>query len=59
MSGKQQRILIVDDEEGIRELLYQKLSSEGYQCWEADSAEQALDKLRSNTVELVILDICL
>jgi len=57
MTEKQKTILIVDDEEVIRRLLHQKLSGEGYHCEEAGSAEQALDRLRSNTVELVILDI--
>ena len=50
-------ILIVDDEEIIRRFLHRKLSRVGYQCEEAGSAEQALEKLRSNTAELVILDI--
>jgi len=57
MTGKQERILIVDDEEAIRRLLHQKLSAEGYQCQEAGNADQALDKLVNNSVELVILDI--
>jgi putative two-component system response regulator len=57
MSGKQGSILIVDDEAMIRKLLYQKLSSVGYQCQEEESVDQALDKLRNNPVELVISDI--
>jgi putative two-component system response regulator len=57
MVNKSERILIVDDEVTIRKLLRQKLSREGYQCEEADSAEQALEKLRGNLTELVILDI--
>lgn len=57
MTGKREGILIVDDEELIRRLLHQKLSSEGYRCQKASSAAQALDKLKSNPVELVILDI--
>jgi len=57
MTGKQATILIVDDEETVRRLLHQKLSGEGYHCAEASSADQAVDKLRSNAVELVILDI--
>ena len=57
MIEKQGKILIVDDEAPIRKLLHSKLSSEGYQCWEAGSAEQALAKLRNNAVRLVILDI--
>ena len=57
MTTKQGRILIVDDEEMVRRLLYQKLSGEGYQCREAGSADQALDELKSNPMELVLLDI--
>ncbi len=57
MVNKRERILIVDDEAMVRRLLWQRLSREGYQCEEADSAEQALDRLRGNSTELVILDI--
>jgi len=57
MTEKQKTILIVDDKEAIVRLLHQKLSGEGYRCEAAGSAEQALDRLRSNAVELVILDI--
>jgi len=57
MTEKQGDILIVDDEDTIRRLLHQKLKSEGYQCREAANAEQALDKLKTNAVDLVILDI--
>jgi len=55
--AERERILIVDDEMAIRKLLRQKLSRQGYPCEEADSAEQALDKLRANSAELMILDI--
>jgi PAS domain S-box-containing protein len=51
------RILIVDDEESIRSLLHQKLANDGYQCQEASSADQALEKLNSYPAELVLLDI--
>ncbi len=57
MTAEQERILIVDDEEIVRRLLHQKLSGEGYRCQEASSADQTLDKLRSNTIGLVLLDI--
>ena len=57
MTEKQEGIPIVDDEEAIRRLLHQKLSSEGYQCQQAGNAEQALNKLRNNAIDLVILDI--
>lgn len=57
MTEKQATILIVDDEESIRRLLNQKLSSEGYQCQEAGTGNAALDTLRDNEIALVILDI--
>ena len=50
-------LLIVDDETGIRKLLRQKLSREGYQCKEAATAEKALGVLAANSIDLVILDI--
>jgi DNA-binding response OmpR family regulator len=55
MTGKQKRILIVDDEEVIRRLLHHKLSSEAYQCREAGDAEQPLDELETNPTGLLIL----
>ena len=57
MVNKQKNILIVDDEETIRYTLNSKLSKEGYHCDEASNAEQALEMLRCNSAELVILDI--
>ena len=57
MIREKAKILIVDDEETIRKVLKQTLSGKGYECQESGSANQALDELRSNTVELVILDI--
>ena len=57
MTANQESILIVDDEESIRRLLYQKLSSEGYQCQEASNAAQALEKLNNNPIGLVVLDV--
>jgi putative nucleotidyltransferase with HDIG domain len=57
MVNQEERLLIVDDEAAIRQLLHQKLSREGYRCEEADSAGQTLDKLRNSQTELVVLDI--
>jgi len=52
-----ENILIVDDEAAIRKLLHRKLTREGYQCEEADSAARTLNKLSSSPMELVLLDI--
>ena len=48
MSEKQERILIVDDEEKARRIIHVTLSRKGYHCQEADSAEQALGERRSS-----------
>ena len=57
MLNQQETVLIVDDEAAIRKLLIRKLSREGYRCKEASTAEEALNRLESSPIELVILDI--
>jgi len=57
MAKKSEGILIVDDEEPVRRLLNNKLSSEGYRCHEASDSRKALDELRRNRIGLVMLDI--
>lgn len=52
-----QRILVVDDEIGIRELLAEILSDEGYQVELADGAEQARACRNAREPDLVLLDI--
>lgn len=53
------RILVVDDEEDILELLDFNLSREGYRVVRATSGEQALEKTRNETPDLVLLDLML
>ncbi|AXI10651.1 response regulator [Oceanobacillus zhaokaii] len=50
------RILVIDDQPGIRLLLTDILSSEGYQIMTAATGKEALDKIYSNTFDLIILD---
>ncbi len=57
MVETQETILIVDDEAAIRRFLHRRLAREGYWCEEAGSGDEALNKIISNPVELVILDI--
>ncbi|MBW1690264.1 MAG: response regulator transcription factor [Deltaproteobacteria bacterium] len=54
-----EKILVVDDEEDILELLKFKLSREGYQVTGAASGEEALSCVRSGTPELIVLDLML
>ena len=57
IAAKPESILIVDDEQTIRAFLKQVLRSEGYRCEEAGDASEALEKLRGDAIELVLLDI--
>lgn len=57
MAEKLESILIVDDEESVRQILHRKLMSRGYQCQEAGTGDEALNKIRSKPVALMILDI--
>ncbi|MCX5717759.1 MAG: sigma-54 dependent transcriptional regulator [Nitrospirae bacterium] len=52
-------ILIVDDEEGIRESLSGILEDEGYDILTADSGEEAVKILRETFPDLIFLDIWL
>jgi putative nucleotidyltransferase with HDIG domain len=50
------RLLIVDDESAVRSVLHDLLD-DSYDCAEASSAEEAIDKLHRTSYELVISDI--
>ncbi|MFN4070919.1 MAG: response regulator [Thermus caldifontis] len=51
------RLLVVDDDPGIRHLLELLLSGAGHQVALADSAKAALEYLRRETPDLILLDI--
>jgi putative nucleotidyltransferase with HDIG domain len=50
-------ILIVDDEETIRELLLEGLGSEGYDCKSCSNAKDALTALQKKKFDLLLSDI--
>ena len=50
------RILIVDDEEHILELLEYNLQQEGYKPITADTGEKALELIEAEEIDLVLLD---
>ena len=54
-----EKILVVDDEEDILELVTYNLTREGYQIAGAISGEEALRKMRHETFDLVVLDLML
>jgi len=51
------KLLIVDDEDTLREFLHRIIRGEGFQCYKAASGEEALDLLMNNDFSLMILDI--
>ncbi len=53
----QSKVLIVEDDEGLREALVDTLALAGYEWLEADSAEDALVKLKSENVDIVVSDV--
>ncbi|MFO7460322.1 MAG: response regulator [Desulfatiglandales bacterium] len=53
------KLLVVDDEEDILELLRFNLSGEGFQVICAATGEEALEKVRSELPDLVLLDLML
>jgi two-component system alkaline phosphatase synthesis response regulator PhoP len=54
-----EKILVVDDEEDIRELLKYNLSMEGYDIVSADSGEKAIEKAVELIPDLIVLDLML
>jgi two-component system, NtrC family, nitrogen regulation response regulator NtrX len=56
---KNARVLIVDDEPGIRQSLRGVLEDEGFSCDSVESGEQCLQELARKSYELVLLDVWL
>jgi two-component system, NtrC family, response regulator PilR len=57
LSGKSDRILVVDDQESMREFLEIMLTKEGYHLVGAEDGERACAILDKETFDLVITDI--
>ncbi|WP_440897907.1 response regulator [Amphibacillus sp. Q70] len=51
-----QKILIVDDQRGIRFLLEEIIRSEGYQVKSCESGRQALEEIEQDEPDLLIID---
>uniref|UniRef100_UPI0039834921 response regulator n=1 Tax=Daejeonella sp. TaxID=2805397 RepID=UPI0039834921 len=50
-------ILVVDDDDSIRSLLHQELSDAGYLITQASNGKEALESVRKNKPDLIILDV--
>ena len=53
------KILVIEDEEGLREALIQSLTDEGYLADGAEDGETGFSMIASGLYDLVILDIML
>jgi DNA-binding NtrC family response regulator len=57
MMDTHEKILVVDDEKHVRTLFERVLVKEGYQVECAASGSEAIDKLASNSFDLVVTDL--
>ena len=57
MAGRSPTVLITDDAKVNRLLVQRCLQGQGYQFLEAANGHEALEKLRTTRVDLVILDL--
>ena len=51
------RILVVDDEPQVRRVMRTTLAARGYEVGDARTGEEALEKVRQETYDLVLLDV--
>jgi two-component system, OmpR family, response regulator len=59
MSPQPARILLVDDEQSVQKLLAYPLRKEGYEVVPAMDGEEALERCRGQSFDLVVLDVML
>lgn len=51
------RVLVVDDDPAVREVIVSALSDAGYDCLEAQDGNDAVAKVRAHRPDLVVLDV--
>ncbi|CAN2229938.1 OmpR Response regulators consisting of a CheY-like receiver domain and a winged-helix DNA-binding domain [Candidatus Nanopelagicaceae bacterium] len=57
MTQEKKRILVVDDNHDIRELVMHILDADGFHVFSAHDGENARAILRSNEIDLILLDV--
>ena len=57
MSQNKQKILIIDDEQGVRMTLYEVLTRQGYDVFVAENGRMGLDLFKKNKPDMVVSDI--
>ena len=51
------KILVVDDDGFIRDIIVKTLAAEGYEVDQAADGQKAIDRLQSNNYDLVVTDV--
>jgi len=59
MSEEKKKILIVEDDKFLRELIARKLGSEGYVLFQAADGEEGVKKAKEENPDLILLDLIL
>ncbi len=57
MSQGAEKVLVVDDNQDVRDLVLHILSADGFHVYAASNGDDALAILKSNPVNLVLLDV--
>lgn len=57
MNQGDHKVLVVDDNQDVRDLVVHFLSSDGFQVFSTSNGEEALAILKSNSINLVLLDV--
>lgn len=53
---QKKRIIVVDDEEGVRELVTEAMTSEGFHVDSASNGEEALSLIKDNIYDIAVID---
>lgn len=59
MPEKKEKILIIEDEESMREVIKTRLEQEGYQVETASHGKGGLEKAKTSQPDLILLDLLL
>ena len=57
LNGQNEKILVIDDEKVITNLLQDFLSQKNYQVYSASSGEEAIEIIESMDVSIIITDV--
>ena len=57
LAGRPKRVLIVDDDESIRDVLAHRLDRQGYETICAETGQQGLALARTDHPDLIVLDL--